>query len=52
MGMYWGFALEQVAKRVLYLDLLARTRSIVEVMMIIRGFRKGVKPRARVQIPV
>lgn len=52
MGVYWGFALEEVAKRVLYLDLLARTRSIVEVMMIIRGFRKGVKPRPRAQIPV
>jgi hypothetical protein len=52
MALYWGFDLAAIAERVQYLDLIRHTQSIGEVMMIIRGFRKGVVIKPRAPIPV
>lgn len=51
MSMYFGFELEALAKRSLYLDKLEGTRTIFEVSAIIEGFRHGVVTRPRMSIP-
>ncbi len=51
MSMYFGFELEALAKRSLYLGMLEGTRTIFEVSAIIEGFRHGVATRPRRSIP-
>jgi hypothetical protein len=52
MAMYWGFDLGAVARESLYLADLERTQTIWDVQAIIEAFRRGVKTRPRVTIPV
>ena len=42
MGLYWGFRLDAVARRNLYLPLLANSTSFDEVALIIEKFRDGL----------
>lgn len=53
MGMYWGFDLDAVARRCLYLDLISETETAFEVHAIIERFRSPtLKLREREDIPV
>lgn len=51
MCLYWGFDLPAVAKRSLYLPMLANTDTIFEVSAIIEAFRHEVATRPRTSIP-
>lgn len=52
MGLLWGFELDAIAKRSLYLRELEGTRTIWDVQLIIEAFRKGITSKPRVTIPV
>ncbi len=52
MGLLWGFDLDAVARRSLYLRDLEGTRSIWDVQVIIEAFRKRVAIKDRAPIPV
>lgn len=51
MSIYFGFELQSVARRSLYLHLLEGTETIFDVGARIEAFRKTVEPRARIAIP-
>jgi hypothetical protein len=51
MSMYWGFDLEALAKRNLYLESLYATQTIWDVQTEIQKFRSGLELRKRVAIP-
>jgi hypothetical protein len=51
MTILWSFDLPAVARRNLYLESLRNTESIWEVQAAIQRFRRGVKVRAREDIP-
>ncbi len=51
MSMYFGFELDAVARRCLYLDQLRGTRTIFEVSAVIEAFRHEVTTRPRRSIP-
>lgn len=51
MSMYFGFELEGVAKRSLYLHMLERTQTIFEVSAVIEAFRETTSYRPRRLIP-
>lgn len=52
MALLWGFDLDAVARRSLYLRDLEGTRSIWDVQVIIEAFRKRVQTKPRTVIPV
>ena len=52
MALYWCFTLRSVAERVLYLDRLATTESMSDVLLAIEGFRDEVTLRPRTSIPL
>lgn len=52
MGLYWGFELHAVARRVLYLDKLAHTRTFFEVLSTIDALRGSWETRPWKSIPV
>lgn len=52
MGLLWGFDLDAVARRSLFLRDLEGTRSVWDVHCIIEAFRKKVAIKDRVPIPV
>ena len=52
MAQYFAFELTPVAQRVMYLDQLAHTRTMFEIVAIIEAFRKGCPARSRRLIPV
>ncbi|MCW5870543.1 MAG: hypothetical protein KIS61_25015 [Candidatus Eremiobacteraeota bacterium] len=45
MAMYWGFRVDGLARRCLYLDQIKNTRSRGEVTQAIQRFRSTIKPR-------
>jgi len=51
MSMYWAFALDKVAERVLYLDNLEYTTSMNEIGAVIAAFRANKKTREVKIIP-
>jgi hypothetical protein len=51
MSMYFGFELDAVVRRSLYLHLLEGTKSIFDVGVIIEAFRESVEKRPRRSIP-
>src|SRR5262245_54139558 len=51
MALYFGFELQVVARRSLYLDLLEDTETIFDVSRRIKAFRQRVQPRLRLAIP-
>jgi hypothetical protein len=51
MGMYFTFDLPGLAKRSLYLDRLANTRTMYDITEQIQDFRREVRPRPRRPIP-
>jgi hypothetical protein len=51
MGLLWGFELDAVARRWLYLRDLEGTESIWDVQLIIEAFRKKISSKPRVAIP-
>lgn len=52
MTQYFSFELEAVAKRVMYLDAIQHTETILEVAAVIEAFRKECVIRPRTAIPV
>ncbi|MBL8719430.1 MAG: DUF1152 domain-containing protein [Myxococcales bacterium] len=52
MSLFWGFELDAVARRSLYLRDLEGTQSIWDVQAIIEAFRKGISSKSRATIPV
>ncbi|MBX3250733.1 MAG: hypothetical protein KF901_26375 [Myxococcales bacterium] len=52
MCLYWGFDLPAVARRSLYLPMLANTETLFEVSALIEAFRHDVARRPRADIPV
>ncbi len=52
MSLMWSFHLDPVADRILYRDLVAPTRTFMELTLFIEGYRKGVKIRPWEDIPV
>ena len=52
MSQYFAFELDAVAQRVMYLEALAQTQTISEVVALISGFRGGLKPKGWRSIPV
>ncbi len=52
MSLMWSFHLDPVADRILYRDLVAPTRTFMELTLYIEGYRKGVKIRPWEDIPV
>jgi len=51
MGLYFGFHLQGLVRRSLYLPLLSDTRTIFEVSLVIEAFRAQVAVRPRRAIP-
>lgn len=52
MSQYFAFELTAVAQRLLYLDALAQTQTMQEVVALISGFRGGLTPKPWRSIPV
>ncbi len=52
MTLYWGFDLEAVAARCLYLDRITETDTVFEIVQRIEAFREQQTLPARVAIPV
>lgn len=52
MSQYFAFELDPVARRLMYLDALAQTQTMQEVVALISGFRGGLTPKPWRMIPV
>ena len=50
MAMYWGFQVDGLARRCLYLDQIKGTRSRGEVTQAIQRFRASINPRPWVNL--
>ncbi len=51
MSMYWGFQIEGLARRCLYLEQLLATRSRGEVTLAIQRYRASITPRPWMELP-
>lgn len=49
-SMYWGFQVDGLARRCLYLEQLKSTRTRGEVTAVVQGFRQSIKPRPWLEI--
>ncbi len=52
MSMYWGFNVDALARRCLYLEQMLPTRSRGEVTLAIQNFRRQVTPRPWLPLPM
>jgi len=52
MALYWCFRLSTIAEHILYLDRLAATESMSDVLRVIEAFRNEVVVRPRASIPL
>lgn len=51
MSMYWGFQIDGLARRCLYLEDLLTTRSRGEVTLAIQRYRASITPRPWLDLP-
>jgi hypothetical protein len=51
MSMYWGFQVDGLAKRCLYLDKIKSSQSRGEITLAIQQFRSSIKQRAWMNLP-
>lgn len=52
MAFYWCFRLSAIAEHILYLDRLAATESMSDVLRVIEAFRNEVVVQPRTSIPL